>query len=231
MELINTKLKNGLTLFVDDPEKPSIVPWLLGSFSALNGKKSLLEMCSGNGAASFWCVDNGLYGRITLVDRRQNVLDVAQETIKQNKLQNIECVCSPVEEFRSSRKYDAVICNPPFFSEKSVSKNEDLKAIRHEGNLSLDVLCGSVSKAIRQKGHFYLCHTPARLIEIIITLNNYKFEIKRIRFCRHTSTSAPFLVLIDAVYLGGKGLTVMPDFIVQDESGVYSDEMSSLCGR
>ncbi|MBR0343546.1 MAG: methyltransferase [Oscillospiraceae bacterium] len=231
MELINTKLKNGLTLYAEDLEKPSIVPWLLGSFSALNGKKSLLELCSGNGAASFWCVNNGLYGRITLLDRRQNVLEVAQETIKQNRLQNIECVCTSVEDFRSSRKYDAVLCNPPFFAERSVSKDENLKAIRHEGSLTLDVLCGAVSKAIRQKGHFYLCHTPSRLIEIITTLNDYKFEIKRIRFCRHTSTSAPFLVLIDAVYLGGKGLTVMPDFIVQDQSGVYTDEMSSLCER
>ena len=231
MKLVSTKLNNGLTLYADDSEKPSIVPWLLGSFSSLNGNKSVLEMCSGSGAVSFWCVDNGFNGRITLLDKRQIVLEIAKETVNQNKLQNVECVCSSVEEFRSSRKYDAVICNPPFFSERSVSKDENLKAIRHEGNLTPDVLCEAVSKAIKQKGHFYLCHTPARLIEVIISLNKFRFEIKKIRFCRHTSESAPFLALIDAVYLGGRGLTVLPDFIVKDKSGIYTDEMKYLCER
>lgn len=231
MELISTKLKNGLLLFASKTEQPSIVPWLLGSFSSLTGKKSLLEMCSGNGAASFWCVDNGFYGNITLLDFRENALFCAQKTIEENQLNNIECICGNIEEYKPLKKYDAVLCNPPFFSENSVSKDDDLRAIRHESGLTLDLLCEAVERSIKQKGHFYLCHTPSRLIEIIMALNSARFEIKRIRFCRHIASGVPFLVLIDAVYLGGKGLTVLPDFIVQDDSGEYTAEMTSLIER
>ncbi len=231
MELISTKLKNGILLYADKTEQPSIVPWLLGSFSSLAGKKSLLEMCSGSGAASFWCVDNGFQGKITLLDFRENALFCAKKTIEANQLFDIDCICGNIEEFNPLKKYDAVLCNPPFFSENSVSKDSDLRAIRHESGLTLDLLCEAVARSIKQKGHFYLCHTPSRLIEIIISLHTARFEIKRIRFCRHTASSIPFLVLIDAVYLGGKGMTVLPDFIVQDNSGENTAEMNSLIER
>ena len=231
MELINIKLKNGLILFADDTEQPSIVPWLLGSFSSLTRQKAVLEMCSGNGAASFWCVDNGFSGKITLLDCRENALFCAQKTIEENDISNIECVYGNIEEYRSSKKFDAVICNPPFFSESSVSKDADLRAIRHERGLTLELLCEAVTRSLKQKGHFYLCHTPSRLTEVILALHERKFEVKQIRFCRHTALSLPFLVLLDAVYLGGKGITVLPDFIVQDNSGEYTSEMNSLIER
>ena len=231
MELIKSKLNNGLVFYAGDSKQPSIVPWLLGSFSSLNGRKNVLEMCAGNGAASFWCVDNGFKGTITLLDRREHVLSYAIKTIEENQLTGIECVCGNVKEFRSSKKYDAILCNPPFFSEYSVSKDDDLRAIRHEEGLTLELLCEAVTRSIKQKGHFYLCHTPSRFAEIVVALYSSKLEIKKIRFCRHTASSLPFLVLIDAVYLGGKGVTVMPDFIVQDEAGNYTEEMKKMIER
>jgi len=113
----------------------------------------------------------------------------------------------------------------------SVSKDDDLRAIRHEEGLTLELLCEAVTRSIKQKGHFYLCHTPSRFTEIVVALYSSKLEIKKIRFCRHTASSLPFLVLIDAVYLGGKGVTVMPDFIVQDEAGNYTEEMKKMIER
>ena len=231
MSLNSTKLKNGLYIYSDSSEQPSIVPWLLGSFSSLTGNKSVLEMCAGSGAASFWCIDRGLRGNVVLLDKRENALDIAKKTIEMNNLNNVECVCIPLEDYQTFHKYDAVLCNPPFFSEISISKNEDQRAIRHEGQLTLEVLCESVSKTIKQKGHFYLCHTPSRLTDIILALNKSRFEIKRIRFCRHMVNNMPFLVLIDSVFLGGKGVSVLPDLIVMDESGSYSEEMKSICER
>ena len=231
MDLHSIKLKNGTIIFTDSSEQPSIVPWLLASFASLTGKKSVLELCSGIGASSFWSIDRGLAGKVTLLDIREKAISIAEETIRYNSIKNVECICSEVEGFRSSSKYDAIICNPPFFSEVSVSKSEDKRAIRHEGSLSLDVLCETASKCIKQKGHFYICHTPTRLVEVLMALYNNRFEPKNIRICRHASSQNPFLVMIDSIYLGGKGVNILPDFIVYDDSGSYTEEMRSLCER
>ncbi|MBQ8995448.1 MAG: methyltransferase, partial [Oscillospiraceae bacterium] len=171
------QLKNGLKLFVESTEQPSIVPWLLGSFASLKGNQNVLEFCAGNGAASLWCVDNGFRGNILLLDQRANALQLAEKTIDQNHLSAIKTICSSVETFRSSEKFDCILCNPPFFSESFISKDDDLRAIRHEGGLTLDELCMSSAMSLKQKGHFYLCHTPSRLSEIILSLDKNKFEI------------------------------------------------------
>jgi tRNA1(Val) A37 N6-methylase TrmN6 len=36
-------------------------------------------------------------------------------------------------------------------------------------------------------------------------------------------------VLIDAIYKGGKKLTVLPDLCVLNEKGGYTDEMMDIC--
>lgn len=231
MELQSIKLKNGTMLLADGDEQPSIVPWLLAAFSGLTGSRSVLEMCSGNGASSFWCIDRGLTGDVALLDIRENALRIAEETADINNIDNVRCICASVEGFRSENKYDAVICNPPFFSEYSVSENEEKRAIRHEGNLSLDILCQTASKCIKQRGHFYLCHTPSRLIEVLQALSDSMFQVKRIRFCRNSVSQSPFLVLIDSIYKGGKGVNILPDFLVYDGSGSFSQEMLSLTER
>ena len=224
-------LKNGLCLYVDSMEQPSIAPWLLAHFSSIKGKQSLLELCSGNGASSFWCIDNGFSGDTVLLDRRESVLRLAEKTIEYNSLSNVRTCCSTLEQYRADKKYDVVICNHPFFSEAFTSEDDDIRAIRHEEGLTLDQLCGVVSKAIKQRGHFYLCHIPSRLIDVLKALDDKKFEIKGIRFCRDTSGALPFLVLIDAVFMGGKGVTIYPDFVVKDSSGHYTEEMKELCER
>ena len=44
-----------------------------------------------------------------------------------------------------------------------------------------------------------------------------ELKIKRIRFVRRSSDSEPWLVLVEARYRGGTGVTVMPDLIVNNE--------------
>lgn len=204
--------------------------FILAYFASVKGSKSVLELCSGSGTVSFWNYDRGFNGRTVMVDLRAEQLLLAEKTADENSF-NVHTCCCDVSGFIGAERFDAVICNPPFFDEKNKSSDPDKNAVRHENGLDLHSLCYSAARNIKQKGHFYICHLPERLPDIFQNLREAGFEPKQVRFCRHSPDRNPFIVLLDSVYKGGKRLTVLPDLYVYNNEGEYSDEMIEICER
>ena len=223
-------LQNGTPVYTDSNEKPSMAAFILASFAAVQGKKNVLELCSGSGIVSFWNYDRGFNGHTVMVDLRDEQLKLAEMTATRNGF-DVEIYCQDVLIYRSENKFDAVVCNPPFFYENSVSSDPDKKAVRHENGLDTAKLFKVAASNIKQRGHFYLCHVPDRLPDLFESMRASGFEPKVIRFCRHSADRLPFLVLIDALFKGGKKLTVLPDLNVFDEKGNYTEEMIDICER
>jgi len=224
------KMQNGTKVYTDSGERPSLAAFVLGYFASLKGNRRVLELCSGSGTASFWNYDRGFRGETVMVDIRREPLEIAEKTASENSF-NVTAVQADAGSYRDGRLFDAVVCNPPFFDEADVSRQEDRSAVRHENGLTPSVLCAAAALNLKQRGHFYMCHVPDRLPDIFQSLRENGLEPKNIRFCRHTADRAPFLVLIDSIYRGGKKLTVLPDIIVFDSEGRYTEEMMDICER
>ncbi len=224
------KLQNGTIVFTDEKEHPSMAAFILGYFSMRNKNKRVLELCSSSGAVSFWRYDRGFTGHTVMVDLRPEQLELAQKTAAENSF-DIEICCMDAEIYRGEKKFDVIICNPPFFDELNRSTDPDRNAIRHENGFSLDALFNTAALNIKQKGHMYLCHLPDRLPDLFEKMRSAGFEPKTIRFCRHSQDRLPFIVLVDTVYKGGKKLTVEPDLNVFDPHGNYTEEMIEICER
>ncbi len=221
-------LHNGTRVFTDSSERPSMASFMLAYFSAVKGKKKVLEMCSGSGIVSFWNYDRGFCGKTVMVDIRSDQLKLADMTASANGL-DVETVNGDASSYRSDERFDAVICNPPFFNEQDKSADPDKKAFRHENGLDPDSLFRTAALNLKQRGHLYFCHVPDRLADIFESLRNNGLEPKTIRFCRHSTDRLPFLVLVDAIFKGGKKLTVLPDLCVMDKEGNYTAEMMDIC--
>jgi len=223
-------LKNGSKIFTDVLERPSVAPFLLAYFASIKGKKRILELCSGSGIVTHWSYDNGFNGKAVLVDKRSAPLNIADMTALENHF-DVDTVNCDLKGFRSDNLFDAIICNPPFFDETDVSEDPDKTAIRHEDGLSLTCLFETVRLNIKQKGHFYMCHIPDRLVDIICGLRERELEPKRIRFCRDNVNSRPFLVLLECIYKGGKKIDVDPDLVLRNSDGSFSTDYYSIYGR
>ena len=132
-------LHNGTRVFTDSSERPSMASFMLAYFSAVKGKKKVLEMCSGSGIVSFWNYDRGFCGKTVMVDIRSDQLKLADMTASANGL-DVETVNGDASSYRSDERFDAVICNPPFYNEQDQSADPDKKAFRHENGLDPDSL-------------------------------------------------------------------------------------------
>lgn len=221
-------LRNGTKVYADSDERPSLASFMLAYFASFRGNRKVLELCSGSGIVSFWNCDRDFTGSTVMVDLREEPLELACRTAEENGFDVETAVCDAAE-YRGSRKFDAVICNPPFFDEQDRSADPDRNAVRHENGLDPDRLFAAAARNIKQRGHLYICHLPDRLPDLFESMRRNGFEPKNLRFCRHNADRLPFLVLIDAIYKGGKKLTVMPDLCVFGSDGRYTEELMDIC--
>lgn len=182
---------------------------LLSEFVELKaGNKKVLDMCTGNGAVAM--ILSKIYGdkiNITGVELQKEIFALAKESVEYNQINNITLVNDDIVNYANTSKeeYDLVVCNPPYFKTSNVEiiNDNEIKAIaRHEIKLDLDGVIYSASKCVKNKGMFYLVHRPERLADIILTMNKYKFGVKRIQAVHDHVGAKCSLILVEAMYNG-----------------------------
>ena len=117
-------------------------------------------------------------------------------------------VCEPV---------DVIICNPPYFkvtSDKQLNVSDYKRIARHECYLTLEVLCASANRLLKEKGRFYLVHRSDRLVDICVEMRKNELEIKTLQFIRDCENDMAHGILIEAVKQGNVHCKVMKEKIV-----------------
>ena len=87
-------------------------------------------------------------------------------------------------------------------------------------------------KLLKDNGKLCVCQRPSQLAAVIYAMKSNRIEPKVIRFVRQRKDSPhPWLVLVDGRKNGGVSLTVMPDLIMENEQGGFSDEVLKIYNK
>ena len=150
---------------------------------------------------------------------------MARRSVRYNHLEDkVEIVTGDIKEAAEIFKpafFDVITTNPPYMlAEHGLRNPDDAKAVaRHEVLCSLDDILRESMRLLRDKGRFYMIHRPFRLTEILIKMNHYKIEPKRIQFIYPHIDKEPAMVLIEGVRGAKPRVTVEPPIIIYDKSG------------
>jgi len=127
-------------------------------------------------------------------------------------------------------QYDVVISNPPYKKRGGGLVNpDDFKAIaRHEVLCTFRDVAEQAALLLKNGGRFYLVHRPERLAELLSTLQEAGFQIKRMRLVHSYRDSKAAMVLIEATRGGGSFLVVEKPLIIYQEQGIYTEEIRNL---
>ena len=189
---------------------------LLGQFMVVKEDETVLDIGTNNGALLLYA-SQFTKGKLIGIDIQQDACDLAYLNLKDNNIEDFEIICSDIKDIQDI-KVDVIVCNPPYFkvgAEAHVNVSEYKRIARHECYLTLDSLCESVSRCLKDKGRFYLVHRSDRLVDICVELRKNNLEIKTIQFIRDCENEDAHGVLVEAVYYGKVHCTVKQEKIVK----------------
>jgi len=230
-------LKNGTRVYIDDTIRFGCDALILSRFAITARSGRVLDLGCGCGILSLAAIDRGQGDGFTLVDIDERAVLLAKKGVSdyranQTHPKPVEVINEDLKTFSVPRKFDTIVCNPPYFSAKSGKLSRDIltRTARHELHCTIADVAYAAHRNLKQGGSLCISYRPARLADALTAMRNNRLEPKKLRFVRRDPVTEPWLVLIQARLDGGVGLEVQPDLIVQGDIGGLSAEMLSIIG-
>ncbi len=215
---------------------------LLGNFVSMTAQvKRILEIGTNNGALSIFMSARSEKIKIDALEIQEKALKLADRNVKlNNKQDQINLIHGDFNDFylehakNQGKKYDAIVCNPPFYKVDASIKNkgsEEKLIATHELKLTLeDVIKGS-AKIINQKGYLAIVEPTERLVDIVTLMRKYGFEPKRIQMIHPREDQKSNLVLVEGRFRVGWGTHHLPNIYLHTlnkDEHAYRDEVKKL---
>ena len=220
----------GLEL-IQDPKKFcfGVDAVFLSDFVRVRPGENVLDLGTGNGIIPVLLSAKTEARHITGLEIQADTAEMARRSVAHNHLEDrIDIVTGDIKEAAELFKpafFDVITTNPPYMlADHGMRNPDDAKAIaRHEVLCSLDDILRESMRLMQDKSRFYMIHRPFRLTEIMIKMNQYKIEPKRIRFVHPYIDKEPAMVLIEGVRGARPRVTVEPPLIIYDRNGTAEE--------
>ena len=193
---------------------------LLSDFARVKEGETVLDMGTGNGIIPILLSAKTPGKHFTGLEIQADTAEMARRSVRYNDLEDrINIVTGDIKEaadiFRPAF-FDVITVNPPYMPAEHGLRNHDeaRAAARNEVPCTLDDILRESMRLLQDKGRFYMVHRPFRLTEIMIKMNHYKLEPKRIQFRHPYIDKEPVLLLIEGVRGAKPRVTVEPPIII-----------------
>ncbi|MDR2638685.1 MAG: methyltransferase [Helicobacteraceae bacterium] len=198
----------------------SILLYRFASQKRLSG--SLLDVGCGCGIVGLLLArDFGV--SLVGVDIQEEMVSFA---VQNGALNGIEArfFAADFRKFDIGEKFDAIVCNPPFYSAKTTaSADMSLKLARYASALPIDDLLRGCGRALKSDGDLFFCYDAAQSATALKALDDARWRVRSMQFAHKESQSSARLVFIRAKKTAIRATEILPPFILRDEKGVNAD--------
>ena len=204
---------------------------------ACEGLKTILDVGCGTGLLSLMMAQRFPDAFITGIDIDSDATEEAQANFKNSKWNHrLMGICRDYVGFADNcggERFDAIICNPPFFTNGAVSPDGSRRTARHEdGSLSLETLFSHADRLLKPGGRMAIV-TMAEYrsrVEFLAELN----RLRLVAICQvyTKSTKAPRRILCELITPACDNecgqQKIESSLIIHGEGGVLTDEYVGL---
>jgi tRNA1Val (adenine37-N6)-methyltransferase len=131
---------------------------LLGSVAANFQSKHVLDIGTGCGLIALMVAQKSA-AQIIAIDADADAVAVAKENVKNSPWANrVEIIHARFQDFciSSTRLFDLIVCNPPFFHNSLLSPSPKRNLARHSNSLPPNDLFSGVKKILEDRGRFLM---------------------------------------------------------------------------
>ena len=182
----------------------SLDSMLLANFIDTTGAKRIIDLGCGNAPIPLFLTLK-TKSSIIGVELQEKVADLAKRSVELNHFENqIKIINDDLKDIYKkvgANSFDIVSSNPPYFPYKEdsmINKNDYLTIARHEVKAKLSDIVNEARKLLIDGGKFYMVHRVSRITEVIKTLEEYNFGIKKIQMIHPKVDGDAMMFLIES---------------------------------
>lgn len=183
----------------------------LANFVSVKNNGVLIDFCSGSGVVGILANAKNRIKKVYLVELQKRLSDMCAKTVEFNEIKNIEIINTNVlgvHKLFKNINVDTITCNPPYFSNKQIKKeNTEIAIAKHEIEITLEDIIKEASLILKDNGRFYISHKSSRLCDVFYLLRQYKLEPKELLILPESKNDK--VVLIKAIKGGEVGLKIL----------------------
>ncbi|WP_031489412.1 tRNA1(Val) (adenine(37)-N6)-methyltransferase [Ureaplasma canigenitalium] len=200
---------------------------LLANFITLNSRvKRVIEVGTNNAALSILLAKRKSELNILALEIQERAYDLAIDNVSKNNLNNIITLLLidfndyVAKKFKEEDKFDALVCNPPYFETKTKiigNISYEKQVAFYDIKLTLMQLASGARKILKQKGYLTVILPPDRLFDWYHALHTNNFQPKRVQFVYPRIYDQPILVLVEATYMSKPGCIYLNNQYLHNE--------------
>ncbi len=136
--------------------KVSLDACVFGALCQIEGAHSILDIGSGTGLLSLMMAQRS-HAHIDAVELDELAAQQAIQNVENSPFsKQIKVHSTNIKQFKGAKKYDLVVCNPPFFSDHLKGPDAKRNQARHNDGLSFMELNGSIVEHLHENGRSWI---------------------------------------------------------------------------
>jgi tRNA1Val (adenine37-N6)-methyltransferase len=221
---------------------------ILGAWANLQQAEQILDIGAGSGLLSLMAAQRTPQtsqitaielDKLAAIDCQANVqnspwghkITVVQTSIQDYAQRCLQTSASSLTQSKTeaqTKKFDHIICNPPYFSHGPQTQVEARATARHTNHLSFDELAWAIFQLLENTGEASLIIPFQEEPRLTVAFEVYNLRVgKRLEVSSVEGKPANRLLL--AVTHGDRGTCQTNMLTIRDQLGQYSTQMANLC--
>ena len=128
---------------------------MLGAWASIHGVESALDIGTGTGLIALMLAQRSSEMHLTAIEINKDAADQAEENVVNSKYSDrIEVIHSAVQDFETTKKFDLIVSNPPFFNRSLKSPDVKRSLARHDETLPTEMLIQAAQQHLSENGRF-----------------------------------------------------------------------------
>lgn len=203
---------------------------LIGAWASIPYEQcAILDIGTGTGLIAIMAAQRAAQAQVVGIDIDNDCIEQARENVAASPWsERISIIHSALQEFTSTKAFDVIISNPPYFVDSLLSPDDKRSTARHTTTLSFSDLFDGVERLLAQDGTFALILPPAEAERFLSVARGRLFLTRR---CDVWSTpdSGIKRVMMELQKQPPKELPQIEKLIIEDSGPMgYSAEYRQL---
>jgi len=200
---------------------------LLGAWADAESPEHILDIGAGTGLMTLMLAQRFENAQITAVELETNCAVQCKENII-NSLwaARIETNNCAIQDFKTDKFFDLIVCNPPFFSNAFAAPNLERHTARHDDSLSVAELFSAVKRLLSASGVFAVIIPSDRLKDFVAGAQKESLFVKQKTNVKPKPAKEPKRVLLSFCF--DKSEIEENEMFIESSRGIYSEDFRSL---